>query len=1182
MYRNFTKIFCMPSGCKQMFLVVGNYRPAGSVRRYLRELNIGLAMKITTILLIVSIVQASASSFAQKVSINQKNISLEEAFKQIHSQSGYDILYDVDLLKDKLPINLSITQVSVNQAMNAALKNQALTYTVKEKTIILQRKTMPLSISGTGNAAAYADITGRVTDKNGAAVPGVTVTVKDGSGATSTNTDGRYTISADQGDILIFKMLGFQNQEITVGTGAKIDVVLEESSSGLNEVVVIGYGTQKKRDLTGAVSSVKTEDLVISSGPEIGNMLKGKVAGLTIRQNSAQPGGGVDIQVRGFGSVETGNMPLYVVDGFPISDLQQPDEITSKYRPGSQSILNSFNPNDIESIEVLKDASSTAIYGSRAANGVILITTKRGAEGKTKVDYSSNFTIQQYNDSFDVLPLNEWMQVRNEAGREQWEFDNAVIPYGTRTLADALANPVNGLYKNLYTQNAINNVGRGTDWLELVTRNGFTQQHNLSTSGGSKATKYLLSANYYDQDGIIKNSGFKRFSLRANVDQEISKYIKLGVNLTTSRIDNNNSQLGGEQFENSGIIRAAIQQGPHIQAIDEDGNYPLNPQLALQPNPYSLLTISDKGRIERMLLNSFVDITPLQGLVVRLKAGMDRGLTKRQSYIPNTTLAGALEDGRAYIGSADNDDYLLEATANYTKALRGDHRFEVLAGVSQQKTIKRFSNSSSTGYITDAFLWNNLGAGTNPLAPGSSSNEVMIASYFGRLNYNYKGRYLFTFTTRTDGSSVFAVNNKWGTFPSAAVAWNVAEEPFFKGFKNVVSQFKIRLGYGQTGKASINTNAFAAYGTYPAWLSGDDQRLIGVSLSRLENPDLKWETTTGANLGIDYSIFDGKVEGSFELFNNEVSDLLAYKDLNSYHEVNSIIYNVGTTRSKGFEFSITTRNIRTNNFQWKTTLNISRYKDNWKERAPDWKPLVYQSDTDPIRAVYSRVSDGILQIGETVPVSQPELKPGMIKIKDINGYVRDANNNPAVGANGRFLRTGAPDGIIDDADTRLVGTSDPSMMAGITNILSYKRFSLNFDFNGLFGRSMADPNYVTYGFSAYGVYSNGYNALRTVKERWTPQNPSTTTPGSFWGFSPYTVGDFFTQDAWFIRLQNVSLGYSLPTKWTRGAFSSIRAHVDAQNLFIITPYKGVDPETDSYTAAYPNIRTFTAGLSFTF
>jgi TonB-linked SusC/RagA family outer membrane protein len=1023
-------------------------------------------------------------------------------------------------------------------------------------------------------------ITGTVTDAKGIALPGVVVSVKKGMAATATGIRGNYSIKANPGDILVFKMIGFTTKEVVVSDQTVIDVTMEESNTDLNEVVVVGYGTQIKRNLTGAVSSVKTADLVTTSGPEIGSMLKGKVAGLTISQNSAQPGGGLDILIRGAGSVNASNAPLIVVDGFPITDLQQPATLGGRYQAGTQSILNSFNPNDIESIEVLKDASSTSIYGSRAANGVILITTKRGKDGRARVDYSYNYTYQKYNNSFDVLPLNEWMQVRNEAGKEQWDFDNHVAPYGTTTVAEAIAN--SGPYRKLYTQNAINNVGRGTDWLALVTRDGNTMQHNISVTGGNNATKYFISGNFYDQDGVIKNSGLKRYSLRTNIDQELSKLFKLSINLTTSRIDNLNSQLGGDQYENSGVIRAAIQQGPHIQAMDEDGNYPLNPQLALQPNPYSLLTITDKGRVERLLANTYLDITPIDGLLIRLKGGLDRGYTKRESYIPKTVLAGALEGGRAFIGSSDNSNYLLEGTVSYKKTIAQSHNFDILGGVSEQKFVDKYQTAGATGFITDAFLWNNLGAGTNQQPSTSSGPQNVIASYFGRFNYNYKSRYLLTVTVRTDGASVFAKNNKWGTFPSAAIGWNIAEEPFFQRYKNVLSQFKLRFSYGQTGNASINSNAFAAYGAYPAWLSPNDARLIGVSLSRLENPDLKWETTTGANLGLDYSFFNGRVEGSIEVFRNVISDLLDFKPLNSYQEVNTIIANVGKTQSKGIEVTINTRNIRSKDFSWRTQLNFSKYKDTWKERAADWKPAVYQSAQDPIRSVYSRVSDGILQIGEAVPVSQPELKPGMIKIKDINGYQRDANNNPVVDANGRFLRTGSPDGIIDDADTKLMGTSDPSFMAGITNIITYKSFSLNFDFTGLFGREMADPNYVTYGVSAYGVYSNGYNALKTVKDRWTPTNPSTTQPSSFYGFSPYSVGDFFVEKAWFIRLQNVSLGYTLPNKWTRGIFSSVRVHVDGSNLFVITPYKGVDPETDSYTAAYPYIRSFVAGINMTF
>lgn len=1027
---------------------------------------------------------------------------------------------------------------------------------------------------------AQTIFTGKVTDVDGNPLSGVTVQVKDKGVATTTNNKGEYSITASSNDILLFTSVSYSPVEIPAN-GTSFNVTLTPLNKGLDEVVVIGYGTQKKRDLTGAVSSVKAKDLVISSGPEIGSMLKGKVAGLTIRQNSAQPGGGLDILVRGAGSVNASNQPLFVIDGFPIFDLQQP-ESGGRYQAGSQSILNSFNPNDIESIEVLKDASATSIYGARAANGVILITTKKGVDGVPRVQYSNNFSIQKFNTNvFDVLPLNEWMQVRNEAGQEQWDFDNGVIPYGTKTRAEAEANPVNGLYRKLYTQNAINNVGRGTDWLSLVTRDGSTVQHNLSVTGGTKFTKYLLSGNYYDQKGIAKNSEFKRYSFRANIDQDINKYVKLGVNFTASRIDNNNTQLGGDQYENSGIIRAAIQQGPHIKAIDENGNYPLNPQLALQPNPYSLLTITDESRIDRFLGNVYVDIMPIKDLVIKLKAGMDKGSSSRGSYLPTTTLHGALEQGRATIGNIDNNDYLLEATANYTKML-SEHKLNFLAGVSEQKFSNLSSSSGSTGYVTDAFLYHNLGAGAIQLPTLSSGAKNLLASYFGRINYSYKGKYLATVTVRTDGASVFARNHKWGTFPSAALAWDLSQESFFKSLNNVFNQFKLRVSYGQTGNASINSNAFAAYSAYPAWLSANDTRLVGISLSRLENPDLKWETTTGMNIGLDFSMLKGRIDGSVEVFNNVISDLLATKPLNSYNQVNTIIANVGKTQSKGFEVTINTRNIQTKDVQWKTSAAVSRYKDNWKERAPDWKPAIYESVNDPIRAMYSRLSDGILQIGEKVPTSQPQLLPGMIKIKDIDGFQRDASGNPVVDADGRFIRTGKPDGRIDDADTKLLGTTDPSYMVGLTNIITYKRFTLNFDFNGLLGRRMADPNYTTYGVSAYGVYSNGYNALRTVKERWTPTNPSTTHPSSFWGFSPYSVGDFFLQKAWFIRLQNVSLSYNIPTKWARGVFSAASVHVDGQNLFVITPYTGVDPETDSYTAAYPYIRTFTCGINFTF
>jgi len=1035
-----------------------------------------------------------------------------------------------------------------------------------------------LSVTG----MAQRKLTGIVQDaKNSNPLAGATVAVKNSSVSTITNSDGKFEIRVPSGkDVLVISFISYQTLEKPLTGESDVVISLEPSTTGLNEVVVVGYGTQKKKDLTGAISSVKAKDLTISSSADIGHLLKGKAAGLMIRENSAQPGGGLDILIRGAGSINASNAPLIVVDGFPITDLEQP-ESGNRYQAGTQSILNTFNPNDIASIEVLKDASATSIYGSRAAHGVILITTKRGIEGKAVIQYSNSFAVQKYNHAFDILPLNEWMQVRNEAAYEQWLFENNVAPWGTRTLAEAQADPLNGDFHKMYTQNAINNVGAGTDWLGLVTRDGAIQQHNISVSGGNKSTKFLLSGNYYDNKGIIKNSRFKRYTIRGNVDQTINKFVKLGFNFSASRINNDNSSLGGDQYENSGIIRAALQQGPHIRAIDEDGNYPLNPQLSLQPNPYSLLTITDKGRIERTMINSFIDITPVQGLLVKLKAGLDRGITNRWTYLPKTTLHGALENGKASIAETDKDAYLVEGTVNYSKTLGDAHNFNILAGASEEKFIDNYNSSGNTGFISDAFLWNNLNSGSGTKSVSSSGQENMIASYFGRFNYNFKEKYLLTFTIRTDGASVFARNNKWATFPSVAVGWDVSEESFFANIKPILSQFKLRFSYGETGNASIGSNAFAAYSAYPAYLSDNDVRNIGVSLSRLENPDLKWETTTEANLGLDYSLWNGRISGSVELYQRVISDLLAWKPINSYNEINGVMANVGETESKGFEFTLVTENIQKKDFQWKTMLTLSKFKDNWRKRADDWKPTVYENATDPIRAVYARESGGIMQVGDVIP-SQPELLPGMIIIRDINGYQRDANGNPMVDENGRFLRLGKPDGIIDDADTRLIGTSDPSMIAGFTNIINYKNFNLNFDFNGMFGRQIADPNFTTYGLSAESIYTYGYNALRTVKNRWTPDNPSTTQPSSYYGWSPYGVGDFFLQKAWFIRLQTVSLGYKLPQKWFGGVFNEARLHADAHNLLVISPYSGIDPETDSYTAAYPNVKTYTVGVNITF
>lgn len=1034
------------------------------------------------------------------------------------------------------------------------------------------------------NKNSEADITikGVVLDELGQPMIGVTILPKGSSRGITTDFDGTFTISVSSNtESLIFSYVGYDTKEVSIVNKTKISVSMVPVSKSLNEVVIVGYGTQKKKNLLGAISSVKGETLTLSSAPSVLTALEGKVAGLQISQNSAQPGGGFNIQIRGAGSINASNQPLIVVDGFPITDLSQPGT-GNRYDGGTQSILNSFNPNDIESIEVLKDASSTAIYGARAANGVILITTKKGKEGDVRVDYSGSYSYQAYNDSYHVLNLQEWMQLRNDAAKENWDFINKVYPYSSKTEAEANAAPVNGIpFKRFYSDDQIRNAGKGTDWLSLVTRDGKVEQNNLSLRGGTKSTKYFLSGNLFNQDGVIKNSGLKRTTLHFSIDQKITDFINVGMNMTKSRIKNQNSQLGGDQFENSGIIRSAIQQGPNILPIDEFGNYPINPDNALEPNPYSLLTISDEGVIDRSLTNFYAEVKPIEGLTARFQAGFDQGNSSRSTYLPRTTLYGALENSKASINTQRKNDDLYDFTLNYTKKLLEDNTFGLMVGYSQQTYRTEGATVGNSNFITDAFLWNNMNAGAGTKVTGSSKSENNFISYFTRFNYSYKDKYILTSTIRRDGASVFAKNNKYGLFPSVAVGWDVSQESFMTSVKDYVSQLKFRFGYGQTGNASIGGSAFGAYYAQPAYLNPDESILIGVFPSRLENPDLKWETTTEKNFGVDFELLNRRISGSFEVYDRVVSDLLTLKPINSYQEINMVWANIGSTQSKGLELTINTLNVDQPDFKWRSSLTYSKFKTNWKERAPDWKPSVYESYNDPVRAQYSQIADGVMQIGEVVP-AQPDLYPGQIKIKDVNGFVRDAAGNPMTDSKGVFLRTGAADGKIDEADTVLLGSADPDFVMGLGNTIIWKNFQLNFQFNGMFGRHIIDQTDFAYGVTAVGVAQNGRNATTAIYNRWTPDNPTNTRPGSNFGYTQYGSGNFFMQEASFVRLQSVSLSYNFPKKWFGKYMQGAAIRLDGQNLFTITKYDGIDPETDAYAAAYPNVKTYTVGIDLKF
>lgn len=696
----------------------------------------------------------------------------------------------------------------------------------------------------------------------------------------------------------------------------------------------------------------------------------------------------------------------------------------------------------------------------------------------------------------------------------------------------------------------------------------------------------MLSFNYFDQKGIVRNSGLTRYTLKSNIDQGFLNIFKTGLNLTLTRIENDNTQLGAAEYENSGIIRSAIQMSPEVKAYDtETGTYPVNPLLPKLPNPYSLLTNTDRGRTNRLIGNVYLEVRPLDGLLLRGALGVDHAQLDRKTYQPRTTVNGNANGGVAYIYNTNNDQYLAEATATYHKTLADIHNVNFMVGASYEEFNHDISELGNNNFLTDAFLYNNLDAGTGTKIVKSNATKNKMESYFMRASYVLMDRYLFTGTMRADGASVFAKNKKWGYFPSASVGWLISEEQFLKQ-TTWLSNLKLRLSWGQTGNADIGTNAFASFLAENAYVNSDYKTEIGVRKGKIENPDLKWETTTEWNFGLDFGFLKGRISGSVDIYKRTISDLLNYRLLNSYQELPRVMSNVGKTQGRGIEFALNTRNIQTKDFSWSTDFTFTKYKDRWKERTPDWKPAIYERVDDPIRPIYSRLYDHILQAGEPVPAAQPDLRPGQIVIKDVDGYQRDAAGNPMTDADGRFMLTGAPDGKIDDADTKLIGSLDPGWLAGLNNVFRYKGFELSFMFNGMFDRKIENPTMAAYGINCSGAIGGG-NGLRTNLERWTPTNPSTKYPSAFFGMgrgSYYTWGDFFYQDAWFIRLQNVSLSYQLPQVWLSkiGFISGLRLHASANNLFVITPYEGLDPETDAYVAAYPNARTYSFGVNISF
>lgn len=1010
-------------------------------------------------------------------------------------------------------------------------------------------------------AWSQTTVTGNVVDINGAPLPGANILEKGTTNGTQTDFDGNFSIPvAEANATLVVSYIGFATQEMSVDGQASLSIALEEDAAGLDEVVVVGYGSVKKSDLTGAVSSVKAEDLPEGSSPNVQSLLAGKVAGLTVNQNSAQPGGGFSVLIRGAGSVGAGNSPLYVIDGFPVSEGGT-EAGGGTYNPGNRGSLNSLNTNDIESIEVLKDASATAIYGARAANGVVLITTKRGKSGELNIDYSTSYALNSVEKDFDFLNARELMIEQNKNQNERRLFNNNVFPYGDTDIStlDPFVPP--------FTDADIAAAGQGTDWFDEIASVGSIQEHNISMSSGTDKSKYYLSFNYFDQAGIVKNTGLERYTGRINIDQQIREWLDFSLSFTVSHIENQNSQLGGARNAQAGIIASSYIFPSFLPIRNEDGDFSLNLNQPSTPNPVSLLGVDDKTKNNRILTNAKLEAQIVKGLRWTNSFGLDTKSAKRLTYLPRTTLYGDLANGRASQQENRDYSYLFESVLNYSKTFFEDLDLSLLGGFSYQRFESEYFGADNQDFLTDQFLYDNLGAGVAE-RPGVESARAAskLVSYFGRMNLNYMSRYLLTLTMRADGSDRFGANNQYGYFPSAAFGWKINEEPFMAS-QDYLSQLKLRLSYGQTGNSNINSppdnpnlpvNAFALYSPNSIYAFGN---IInnGVSLSRLANPNLQWETTTEYNIGLDFGFFNNRLSGTLEYFSKEVGDLLSNTSLPSFSPVSSFASNIGATESDGFEAQLTSRNFANPNFSWTTSLTLGRFRDRWKERDPSVILEVYQGENDRLRNIYGFLSDGIVQIGEDVP-QLPNAVPGDLKIRDVNGQDGEGN------------LTGVPDGLIDAADRVILGNEQPDLNYGLDNTFKMGNFDLNVYLYGEYGRDLFNATRELFTIVDVG------NALEESKNRWGSFNTTGTLPSGLTAEYRGT-SDIFVEDASFLRLRNITLGYRFP-EIAKG-IKSMRLYVDFQNLLVISDYKGGDPETDSFSA-YPFPKTYKIGLNINF
>ena len=1004
--------------------------------------------------------------------------------------------------------------------------------------------------------AQTVTVSGRVTESSGTPLASVSVSVKGTTAATTTAANGQFSIQApNASSILVFTFIGYQQIEVAVGTGAFQNIEMKPTDAALQDVVVIGYGTVKKSDVTGSVASVKPKDFTQGANISLDQALAGRVAGVQVSQKSGEPGAGMNVKIRGISSITGGSDPLYVIDGMPVNNLAPVGATGDAFpaNPNPRNPLNTLNPSDIESIEILKDASATAIYGSRGSNGVVIITTKRGNKDRLKISYNGYYGVQEVARKLDLLTGDKYKEVLN-----------AIIDEG------------GGVPSERVTHDVVN-----TDWQQLLFRQAAIQNHDLSITGGSNNTRFYASLGYFNQEGVVLNSGSKRYVAKVNLENSVAKKYAFGLNLNTSYIQEDYNSVGLGINENGSGLYSAQYYDPSYPPYDDNGNYYRSPFMGTMDHPIALIEGQYANADNyRTFGNIFGEYFFIPTLSLKVRVGGDVNNTRRNTWTSPETIAGLPFGGIASINTGTTSYYMGEATLVYKNDAKKDHALTGLLGVTYDHYASSSYGGSGRGYLLPDLTYDAIGSGDvtqNRIGSGRASTKLV--SYLARGTYAFRNKYLFTASVRADGSSRFGPNNRFAMFPSAAFAWKMHEESFLKD-ASFIDELKFRTSYGSVGNQNItNYLYFSTFSSGPGVIF-NNSLYTSISPTRPANPDLQWEGSLQFDAGFDFSLFRGRLTGSVDYFNRKAVNLLLALPLPPSTGFGSRTENTGDMRNTGLELTLGGRVISAKDFSWTLNGNFTWLKNEVLNLGPipeiirgvagNLSNYEIVKPGESIGSYYGFKVLGVWQQGDDFSTAPNGVKAGDQKYLDVDG-----------------------NRLINASDRVILGKAIPDYTYGFTNTFQYKNLSLAMFFDGQQGASNISNNLV----DAY--FPVGFRRNRIAEpylNRWTSKNPSNTYP-SFANaqFSAsgsqgnQQINSLTVQDASYFRMQAATLTYSFSMKNVK-AISGLQLYVTGQNLFLLTNYIGYDPALNATGSdvtkvdysSYPMSRNWLFGVNVQF